>query len=189
MPFSEKIKQRVKERAHFKCCLCRQQWVAHIHHITPQSEGGPDTEDNAAPLCANCHDLFGGNPDKRKFIEQSRDFWYNHCEKSSPPDLSMMREMHEHLHKNVVTKTDLDNVLRPVYGVLNLNVTPSEQLQMISDITTTIATTAISTVTISDAIGIRDSVTVSLITACPKCNTHFENADICPKCGWSKVDS
>lgn len=93
MPFSESIKRKVKERAHYKCCLCRKHWVADVHHIEPESEDGPNTEENAAPLCANCHDLLGGNPDKRKFIKQNRDFWYDFCEKSSPADAEQIKEM------------------------------------------------------------------------------------------------
>ena len=38
-----------------------------------------DTEDNAAPLCSNCHTLYGGNPDLRKEIKARRDNWYGRC--------------------------------------------------------------------------------------------------------------
>jgi hypothetical protein len=51
-----------------------------VHHIQPESEGGPDTLDNAAALCASCHDLFGGNPEKRKQIRQMRDDWWQKME-------------------------------------------------------------------------------------------------------------
>ena len=37
--------------------------------------------DNAAPLCSRCHDLYGGNPEKRKQIRQMRDNWYEMVEK------------------------------------------------------------------------------------------------------------
>jgi hypothetical protein len=178
MPFSESIKRKVKEHAHYKCCLCRKHWVAHVHHITPEAEDGPNIEDNAAPLCANCHDLYGGNPDKRKFIKESRDFWYNLCDKSSPPDLEMIREMHEHLHKEVVTKTDLDNALKPLYSIMNQNLPHSEQLQVISDITAVISTSAIS-----------DAIVTPFTTTCPKCNTDYGiDANKCPNCGWSESD-
>ncbi len=50
-----------------------------VHHIIPQSDNGPDTLDNAAPLCAGCHSDYGGNPDKRKQIKEMRDFWYDLC--------------------------------------------------------------------------------------------------------------
>lgn len=78
MTFSEELKRRVRRRAHFKCCLCHQLGVD-IHHIVPQAECGPDTEDNAAPLCPSCHDTYGANPVKRKFIREARDLWYELC--------------------------------------------------------------------------------------------------------------
>ncbi len=181
MPFSEKIKKKVRERAHYKCCLCRQHWVAHVNHIIPEEEDGPSIEDNAAPLCANCHGLYGQNPDKRKFIRGNRDFWYDLCDKSSPPDPEMIREIHDHLHKEVVTKKDLDNALKPLYSMVNQNLPPSKKLQLISDVTSVISTAAISTTPISGVMHTR------VQTTCPKCNALSDmGTDKCPYCGWSK---
>ncbi len=75
MAFSEALKRRVREKAAYHCVICHKPFVE-VHHIIPQSEGGPDTENNAAPLCAGCHDLYGGNPEKRKQIREMRDYWY-----------------------------------------------------------------------------------------------------------------
>lgn len=75
MAFSEQIKLEVKKKAMFQCCRCRATGID-AHHIIPQHEGGPDTIDNAAPLCQNCHDQFGDNPVKRKELRQMRDHWY-----------------------------------------------------------------------------------------------------------------
>lgn len=87
MAFSEDLKLKVKRKAHFSCCLCKTIGVE-VHHIIPQEEKGPDTEDNAAPLCPSCHETYGANPQKRKFIREARDFWYEICEKryTSDPD-------------------------------------------------------------------------------------------------------
>jgi hypothetical protein len=52
-----------------------------IHHIIPQAEGGPDVEDNAAPLCASCHSAYGANPVKRRDIRDARDLWYEIVER------------------------------------------------------------------------------------------------------------
>jgi hypothetical protein len=59
-----------------------------VHHIVPQEENGPDSEDNAAPLCPSCHETYGANPQKRRFIREARDFWYDICANrfSSDPD-------------------------------------------------------------------------------------------------------
>jgi len=73
--FSEKIRLQVRESAAFSCCRCPEIGVE-VHHIVPAAQGGPDTFENAAPLCPNCHAGFGGNADKRKEIKQMRDRWY-----------------------------------------------------------------------------------------------------------------
>jgi HNH endonuclease len=64
MAFSEAIKVSVRKKALGRCCICQEPFVE-IHHIIPQAENGPDTEDNAAPLCSNCHERYGDNPGMR----------------------------------------------------------------------------------------------------------------------------
>jgi HNH endonuclease len=76
--FSEALKKRVRQKAHYRCCLCRAVLVE-VHHIVPEGEGGSDEEDNAAPLCPSCHEIFGANPTKQKMIREARDWWYETC--------------------------------------------------------------------------------------------------------------
>jgi hypothetical protein len=78
MPFSEALKAKVRAMAQHKCCMCGKP-IVDIHHITPESAGGASTEDNAAPLCAGCHALYGNNPDFRKQIREMRDAHYDRC--------------------------------------------------------------------------------------------------------------
>jgi 5-methylcytosine-specific restriction endonuclease McrA len=75
MPFSESVKQLAKSKAAFRCCVCHAPFVE-VHHLTPEAQGGPSGLENAAPLCASCHDLYGGNPEKRKTLTQMRDAWW-----------------------------------------------------------------------------------------------------------------
>lgn len=87
MAFLEALKLEVKKRAAFQCCRCHAIGVE-VHHIIPQQDGGPDTIENAAPLCPRCHEDFGDNPRKRKVITEMRDWWYHTVEKMySPPNL------------------------------------------------------------------------------------------------------
>lgn len=81
LPFTEAIKKEARKRAHFKCVMCRDVPFVEVHHIIPESEDGPNTLDNAAALCAGCHDAYGNNPDKRKQIREARDQWYEICKK------------------------------------------------------------------------------------------------------------
>lgn len=80
MPFNEATKREAKERSAFRCCICHKPFVE-VHHIVPQSAGGSDFLENAAPLCAYCHDLYGGNPEKRRLIKQMRDSWWQVMER------------------------------------------------------------------------------------------------------------
>ena len=110
MAFSEQVKLSVKKQAHFRCCLCHELFVE-IHHIIPQSEGGQDTESNAAPLCPSCHETYGANPEKRKFIRETRDFWYELCAKRYPIDNEQIKDVLTDALKNVATKDDLGTTI------------------------------------------------------------------------------
>jgi len=103
MGFGEPLKLKVKKKAHFHCCLCKAVGVE-IHHILPQEEGGPDTIDNAPPLCPSCHEIYGANPKKRKFIREARDFWYEICAKRFQSDPEILSEMRQGILDGVSKK-------------------------------------------------------------------------------------
>lgn len=87
MGFSDATKLKVKKKADFTCCWCRDRRnKVEVHHIIPEAEGGPDYEDNAAPLCGACHDLYGGNPNLRKEIMLRRNQWYEISSKVLNPE-------------------------------------------------------------------------------------------------------
>lgn len=117
MAFSEQLKVTVRKRSHLRCCLCHELGVD-IHHVVPQSDGGPDTEDNAAALCPSCHDRYGANPEKRKFIREARDLWYEICASRFSSGSQELKEIAESL-RHVATKEDLERLaLRNVSYVL-----------------------------------------------------------------------
>jgi hypothetical protein len=73
--FTERTRTLAKHQSAHRCCVCHKPFVE-VHHLIPQAEGGDDSLENAAPLCASCHDLYGGNPEKRKALRQLRDHWW-----------------------------------------------------------------------------------------------------------------
>jgi len=109
MAFTEMLKLQVKKKTHFQCCLCHTLGVE-IHHIVPEAEDGPDTEDNAAPLCPSCHEIYGANPQKRKFIREARDFWYEICAQRYASDKDLLNRIAVQV-KKVVLKEDLDEAI------------------------------------------------------------------------------
>lgn len=144
MGFNEKQKLAVKKRAHFMCCLCHNPYVE-VHHITPKGEGGPDNEDNAAPLCPNCHEKFGSNPTKRKYIKQTRGFWYEICEKRYASDPDRLKEIATQINQ-AATKKELNNAVNKIAALLrdivaNPLTSPIEATNELSDITTIMAGT------------------------------------------------
>ena len=108
MSFSEAVKRDVKRRAHFQCCLCRSLGVE-VHHVVPQSEGGPDVEENAAPLCPSCHETYGANPEKRKFIREARELWYEICVSRYGSDSSQLEAIKSRLD-SLATKEDIARI-------------------------------------------------------------------------------
>ena len=121
MPFSEKLKKNVRRRAHFSCCLCKNIGVE-IHHIIPQEEGGLDIDKNAAPLCPSCHETYGANPQKRKFISEARDLWYEICEKRYATDPQQLKLLEDALTRidDRVSKlvADLDSTSKQIINQL-----------------------------------------------------------------------
>jgi len=80
MAFSEALKIDMRRRSDMRCCVCHAIGVE-IHHVLPQADCGDDSADNAAPLCPTCHETYGANPTKRKFIKEARDNWFAVCER------------------------------------------------------------------------------------------------------------
>lgn len=115
MAFTEALKLRVKKKAHFQCCLCHTLGVE-VHHIVPQEEDGADSEDNAAPLCPSCHETYGDNPAKRKFIREARDFWYATCSKRYASDKDLLNRIAGRIDA-AVSKKDLRKAVDRILGV------------------------------------------------------------------------
>jgi len=109
--FSEDVKLKVKRKAHFSCCLCEGLYVE-IHHLVPVSEGGPDTEDNAAPLCPSCHETYGANPTKRKFITERREFWYEVCASRLYPDADRIEQLMQRLDEATAAVTGFQEFVK-----------------------------------------------------------------------------
>lgn len=106
MGFSEDLKIKIRKKAHHACCLCKSLGIE-IHHLVPEKDGGPDIEDNAVPLCPSCHETYGGNPEKRKFLREVRDFWYEICAKRFAGDSDRLGEISE-LLKTTASKKDVE---------------------------------------------------------------------------------
>jgi hypothetical protein len=102
--FSESLKKAVRQKAHYRCCLC-QAVLVEIHHVIPHAEGGSDDEDNAAPLCASCHEIYGANPTKRKFIREARDWWYETCAARYAPGSDALADVVEAVLREELAKT------------------------------------------------------------------------------------
>jgi hypothetical protein len=114
--FSEELKVKIRKKSHHTCCLCKSLGVE-IHHIVPVKDGGPDTEDNAAPLCPSCHETYGGNPEKRKFLREIRDAWYEICAARFAGDSDRLGEISE-LLKATASKEDVKQGIDELMNLL-----------------------------------------------------------------------
>ena len=93
------------------CCLCHRfcGLKIEIHHIKPKASGGPDTFDNAIPLCFDCHadmrTYDAKHPKGTKYSEpelrRSRDIWYEKVRNSgglvSNSSTETDKEIYHHL--------------------------------------------------------------------------------------------
>jgi hypothetical protein len=59
VPFTAQVREKLLLWSDRHCCLCKKACGAFItvHHIKPEASGGRSTEDNAIPLCFECHAL------------------------------------------------------------------------------------------------------------------------------------
>jgi hypothetical protein len=86
MPFPQHIREQALVAAARHCCVCnRYKGVkVEVHHIVPQSEGGPNELENAITLCFDCHADAGHynprHPRGTKFspteLRRHRDQWH-----------------------------------------------------------------------------------------------------------------
>ena len=86
MGFSSQVKEKTYIASARRCCVCKKFKGRNIevHHIEPKADGGPDTFENAIPLCFDCHAEAGHyNPKHPKGASYSpkelrahRDAWY-----------------------------------------------------------------------------------------------------------------
>ena len=51
-------------------------------------------------MCTRCHDTYGGNPEKRKWITEKRDFWFDFCEnKLNNEDINQLEKTYNVIEK------------------------------------------------------------------------------------------
>jgi hypothetical protein len=85
MPFSDQIREEALVRSARRCCVCRE--VGRdvvVHHIVQEADGGPNTLENAIPLCGRCHGEAGHynprHPIGTKYspseLKRHRDLWW-----------------------------------------------------------------------------------------------------------------
>lgn len=122
MPFSESVKQEVRRRSHFRCCLCHSLGVE-VHHLEPQADSGSDESENAAALCPSCHETYGANPTKRRFLREARDLWYELCEKRYASDGAKIDAIHS-LMSTAATKQDLAAAVLSLTAAVRTDVAP-----------------------------------------------------------------
>ena len=55
--FSADLREKLLLGATCHCCLCKKACdiFIEVHHLIPEKDGGTDDEDNAIPLCFDCH--------------------------------------------------------------------------------------------------------------------------------------
>ena len=185
MPFSKTVITKARKKAHFRCVICKSPFVD-VHHIIPESEGGLNKMENAAPLCAGCHDAYGNNPDKRRQIREMRDLWYEICEQRyTNPDIETHYEKLNELYEMTKTvKEDYDKsheILKEIKDTMSQLVgATGDSISKAEKIDDVISSSGYVTS------GTRLSENVYADVSCRNCGTHIGlliGINKCPNCG------
>jgi len=181
MPFSDYTKRIARRKAHYRCVGCHEPFVD-VHHIIPESKDGSNKLDNAAPLCAGCHDAYGNNPDKRRQIREMRDFWYDVCRtRYASSDVSTFKRLDELYEMTKTVKDDQAKVLKEIKSTLSGALASSARYVGES--------TSLNEVTTDSGYitsGAMLSENVYANVNCRKCGTHIGllvGTNKCPNCG------
>ncbi len=113
MSFPPAVAESLLVKCHRHCCVCHKPAGTKmvVHHIIPETEGGPQTEDNGIPLCFDCHaEVMAYNtrhPLGRRFtsseLQKHRDQWFAICarppwgrhDSAAPPADAVLRSVDE----------------------------------------------------------------------------------------------
>jgi hypothetical protein len=142
MPFSPALKKEVRRKAGYQCCICQTFGVSvEVHHTIPENDEGPNTFDNAAPMCPSCHREYGANPEKKARIREMRDWLYEMVEQRysrDPDEINYLAKIDEKLDavllKQSADISELKNILTD-YAVARIDkITFDDALSSSSDV-------------------------------------------------------
>ncbi|MBI1993515.1 MAG: HNH endonuclease, partial [Deltaproteobacteria bacterium] len=136
MPFSDKEATELLAQCHRRCCICHRfcGFKMELDHIDPKGENGPDTIDNAMPVCFECHAEIHAYNDKhprgRKYrpeeLKKHKEQWLELCKSSAaflasiPPrtDVGPFQALMDELEFNRAVAATADDL--PVIGAIAL---------------------------------------------------------------------
>lgn len=111
MPFTPQLKEDALVVAARRCSVCRRYngVGVEVHHIIPESDGGPNTLDNAIVLCFDCHMAAGHyNPDhprgtkfKPSELRRLRDDWNQRVRDSGIASID--QEFHDYYSRHLIS--------------------------------------------------------------------------------------
>jgi HNH endonuclease len=128
MAFPEKEVAELLAKCHRRCCICHRYCGVkmELDHMVPKAEGGPDTIDNAIPVCFECHAEIHAYNDKhprgRKFkaeeLRMHKEEWLKLCATSahflasvpSRTDVGPIQALIDELEFNVEVAATADQI-------------------------------------------------------------------------------
>jgi len=110
MAFTEKLKKEVRNKSDGRWAIC------HKPNVT--TRGFIMVNENAVALCAYCHDIIGGNANKRKQLKELRDYWYKEVEANRKSKLIVQHYLHEKV-KPIPYREPNNNKKIAIYHLVN----------------------------------------------------------------------
>jgi hypothetical protein len=129
MGFPPKVKQKALRLSARHCSTChRYKGIKmEVHHLVQEADGGPNTFENAIPLCFDCHSDAGHfnnrHPKGSKFsiaeLTAARDNWYEFVSTNSMPEKLIISEHIQVSYYVLHTLEILEKVLKDDFSTLN----------------------------------------------------------------------
>jgi hypothetical protein len=129
MGFSPEIKQKVLVASARHCCVChRYKGIKmEVHHLIQEADGGPNTFENAIPLCFDCHSDAGHYNDRHpkgtKFsiseLTYARDAWYEFVRNNSLTEKLIISEHIQTMYYVLHTFEILQSVINNDFTSIN----------------------------------------------------------------------
>jgi len=124
-PFTEELREKVKDRDGWQCVICEGETHLHVHHKIPRDKGGVNHNDNLVTLCSSCHKVIETADTQQAFNKCMANYQKNKHQSLKPNhqsvDKSILRDEVERTLDQILLKLndkDEHKMVEEISGVM-----------------------------------------------------------------------